>query len=276
MDLIDIGANLCHESFAPDRDAVLSRAATAGVSQIIVTGSCLESSRAAQALAAAHPGHLFSTVGLHPHQAEDFGPALMEAFRELAALPQTVAIGETGLDFFRDLSPRATQEASFHAHLALAVELQRPVFLHQRDAHDRFLPILREYLPDLPAAVVHCFTGSDAELDDYLASDLHIGITGWICDERRGHHLLDMVHRVPGDRLMVETDAPYLLPRDLRPRPRSRRNEPMFLPHIAATVARARGETPEALATATSATARRLFELPAAPLPERDAGPMIS
>src|SRR5699024_867619 len=157
-------------------------------------------------------------------------------FRALAAHPEVVAIGETGLDFFRDFSPRPQQEAAFRAQLELAAELDMPVFLHQREAHARFLPILRDHLSALPAAVVHCFTGTDTELDAYLDAGCHIGITGWICDERRGHHLRDLVARVPAGRLMIETDAPYLLPRDLRPKPRSRRNDPMHLAHVAATV----------------------------------------
>lgn len=267
MELVDIGANLCHESFQRDRDAVIARAAQAGVAQIVVTGSCAESSRQALTLAQRAPGQLFSTVGLHPHLAEQFSVDMLAEFRELADAHEVVAIGETGLDFYRDLSPRRQQEAAFRAHLELAASLERPVFLHQRDAHERFLPILEEYLPALPSAVVHCFTGAAAELDAYLEQDLHIGITGWICDERRGRHLLDLMTRIPLHRLMVETDAPYLLPRDLRPKPKNRRNEPAYLPHIVATIARALGDTPEALAAATTATARRFFGLPASVAP---------
>jgi len=273
MELIDIGANLCHDSFDSDRDAVIARAARAGVAQMVVTGSDAASSRRSLALARQHAGVLFATAGLHPHQACEFGPALLDTLRELTAAGEVVAVGETGLDFFRDLSPRDRQEAAFHAHLELAAETGLPVFLHQRDAHERFLPILDEYLPSLNAAVVHCFTGADRELDAYLERDLHVGITGWICDERRGRHLLDIAGRIPAQRLMVETDAPYLLPRDLSPKPRTRRNEPAYLAHIAATLARARGETTAALASATTATARRFFALPArAPQPGNDAG----
>ncbi len=263
MDLTDIGANLAHDSFDADRPAVIERAFAAGVSRIVVTGSCRASAEAAQRLAAAHPGQLFATAGLHPHHAEDFSDDLLARFRALAGYPEVVAIGETGLDFFRDFSPRPRQEAAFRAHLELAAELDMPVFLHQRDAHDRFLPILREYLSALPAAVVHCFTGTGAELDAYLDAGCHIGITGWICDERRGSHLLELVAHIPEGRLMIETDAPYLLPRDLAPKPRSRRNEPLYLPHIAATIARARGETPASLAHHTSAAAETFFRLPA-------------
>src|SRR5262249_4358658 len=144
------------------------------------------------------------------------------------------AVGECGLDFNRDFSPRPVQERWFAAQLALAAALDKPVFLHERDAHARFVAILKEAPP--VRGVVHCFTGTRAELDVYLEMGLHIGITGWICDERRGAGLAALVRHVPLDRLLVETDAPFLVPRDLRPRPAH--NEPAFLPHIAQTVAR--------------------------------------
>ena len=148
----------------------------------------------------------------------------------------------------------------FDAQLALAAELGMPVFLHCRDAHARFIEILRPWLPSLPGAVLHCFTGSDQELDQCLALGLHIGVTGWLCDERRGQLLREQVARIPAGRLMIETDAPYLVPRDLKPRPK--RNEPAFLPHIAQVVAACRGEAPEALLAHTRATSAAFFQLP--------------
>jgi len=195
--------------------------------------------------------------------AEHHDDNALTTLADLARAPEVRAVGETGLDFNRDFSPRADQERVFVAQLETAARIGKPLFLHQRDAHQRFLAILREYLPSVPAAVVHCFTDGAAELDDYLDLGLYIGITGWICDERRGAHLREIVGRVPADRLMIETDAPYLLPRDLQPRPKSRRNEPAYLPHIAEAIARARGERPEDLAAAATATARRFFDLPA-------------
>ncbi|NIR32153.1 MAG: hydrolase TatD, partial [Gammaproteobacteria bacterium] len=178
----------------------------------------------------------------------------------LAADPLLVAIGETGLDFNRDFSPRPVQRDLFERQLQLAAELGLPVFAHERDAHGAFVEILRPLRGELKAIVVHCFTGTAEELDAYLELDCHIGITGWICDERRGHHLHDFLERIPHERLMVETDAPYLLPRDLDPRPRTRRNEPMYLAHIVDTLGRIRGEDPAVLATRTTATARRFFD----------------
>jgi TatD DNase family protein len=177
-----------------------------------------------------------------------------------------VAIGECGLDYYRDLAPRAAQRSAFALQLELAVRTAKPVFLHQRDAHEDFLAILREHATQLRGGVAHCFTGNGVQLDAYLGLGLHIGITGWICDERRGAGLKALVPHIPADRLMVETDGPYLLPRDLMPKPASRRNEPAFLPHIARVVADARGESAVDLAASSTAAARRLFGLPT-PMP---------
>ena len=189
----------------------------------------------------------------------------MAELRQLATLPEVVAVGECGLDYFRDLSPRAAQQKAFHRQLELAARVGKPVFLHQRDAHADFVAILREHRAALAGGVAHCFTGTREELTACLEMDLAIGITGWICDERRGAHLLPLMKEIGADRLLLETDGPYLLPRDLPVKPESRRNEPAYLPHIAATVARARGESLEQLAATSTAAAQRLFGLPQEP-----------
>ena len=260
--MIDIGINLAHDSFDSDRDAVIDRAHSAGVVQMIVTGASLESTQQAIALARAHPRALFATAGVHPHHATELTPARLEELATLARDPEVVAIGECGLDYFRDFSPREDQRRAFHLQLELAARLGKPVFLHERDAHDDFLAIVREHRATLVGGIAHCFTGTAAQLQRYLEQDLAIGITGWICDERRGAHLLPLMRDIPATALQLETDAPYLLPRDLAPRPASRRNEPMHLPHIARVVARARGESFEELAAAATAASRRLFRLP--------------
>jgi TatD DNase family protein len=262
MQLIDIGINLAHDSFDSDRDAVIARAAAAGVVQMVVTGSSGDSTRRAIELATTHPGQLFATAGVHPHHATDLDDALYAELEVLAQRPEVVAVGECGLDYFRDFSPREIQRRAFHRQLELAARLKKPVFLHQRDAHEDFIAILREHWRDLKSGVAHCFTGTADELRSYLDLGLAIGITGWICDERRGHHLLPLMKEIPSDRLMLETDGPYLLPRDLDPKPASRRNEPMYLPHIAQAVARAREEPLERLAALTTASARTFFGLP--------------
>jgi TatD DNase family protein len=262
MEWIDIGVNLAHDSFDADRDAVMQRALDAGVTQMIVTGASEDGTRKAIELAHAHAGRLFATAGVHPHHAADLTAEALSALRELAQDPAVVAVGECGLDYFRDFSPRDLQRRAFTWQLELAAQLGKPVFLHQRDAHDDFLAILREHAPGLAGGVAHCFTAGAPERDAYLALDLHIGITGWICDERRGLHLREVVKGIPADRLLLETDAPYLLPRALKPAPRSRRNEPHYLPHVAAAVAAARGESMDTLARTASDNTRRLFRLP--------------
>jgi TatD DNase family protein len=263
-DFIDIGLNLTHRQFNPDRAEVLARAQSGGVSRMILTGTSVTGSHDALELARQHPGVLWSTAGVHPHGGKDWSDAAARALDGLARGSTTVrAIGECGLDFERNISPRAEQERAFSAQLELAVNLGLPVFLHERAAHARFLAILGRFRARLVGAVVHCFTGSAAELDAYLGLDCHLGITGWICDERRGRHLLDLMPKIPLDRLMLETDAPFLTPRDLEPGPSRGRNEPAFLPHIAARVAQARGMDLASLAAATTATATAFFGLPA-------------
>lgn len=259
--MIDIGVNLTSSQFDKDREAVLARAEAAGVTGLVLTGTNLAESRAVATLAAGRPGFCYATAGVHPHDAKTFDDATLDELRRLAAEPQVVAIGECGLDFNRDFSPRRQQEAAFEAQLALAAELQLPVFMHCRDAHDRFMAILGPWRDRLPAAVLHCFTGTEDELNDCLALDLHIGITGWICDERRGAELQRLVLLIPPERLMMETDSPYLIPRDLSPKPASRRNEPAYLPHIAGRIAACRGEDTAGLIAATTATSRAFFQL---------------
>ena len=259
MQLVDIGANLTHSAFASDLDEVLARARRAGVAQIIATGTTVEESRHAAALADSHPGLLYATAGVHPHHARECTPRTIKDLGELAKHPRCVAIGECGLDFNRNYSPHPDQEKWFVAQLELGIQLGKPLFLHSRDAHPRFAEILRTY--EVKKAVAHCFTGEAEELKAYLNLGLYVGITGWICDERRGKHLLELVKQIPKNRLLLETDAPYLTPRDLRPQPKTRRNEPAFLPHILHTVARTLGRLAEEVAVETARNARELFSL---------------
>jgi TatD DNase family protein len=262
MDLIDIGANLTHESFRQDFDDVLARASAHGVGKMVVTGASREGSVHALEIARASGGRLFATAGVHPHHAVDYDDRTDALLRELAREPEVRAVGETGLDYNRNYSPRDVQRDVFERQLEIAVEAGKPLFLHQRDAHHDFLAILKRYRDRVPAAVVHCFTDTGEALRDYLDLDCHIGMTGWICDERRGAHLRELVKMIPANRLMLETDSPYLLPRTIRPMPKDRRNEPMYLAHIRDEVARDRGETREALTEATTRTATAFFDLP--------------
>lgn len=267
MQLIDIGANLTHESFDRDRDAVLQRARAAGVAAMVVTGASREHSPLALDLARQHPGFLYATAGVHPHHAVEYTEECDAQMRALLPHEEVVAVGECGLDYFRDFSPRPAQRRAFERQLRIAADLAdagnpKPLFLHQRDAHADFLAVMQEYEGRIGAAVVHCFTGTREEMFDYLDRDWYIGITGWLCDERRGAHLRELVRHIPAERLMIETDAPYLLPRTLKPTPKDRRNEPMFLAHIVEELARDRGEDVATSAAATTATARNFFRLP--------------
>jgi TatD DNase family protein len=238
MHLIDIGANLTHESFRHDLATVLDRARAHGVIQMVVTGASHDGSEHAWELAKNYPEVLSATAGVHPHHAIDYTDVTDARLRELAQLAEVRAVGETGLDYHR-----------------------KPLFLHQRDAHHDFLALLKRYRDRVPAAVVHCFTDTREALLDYLALDCHIGITGWICDERRGTHLREFVREIPANRLMIETDAPYLLPRTVRPQPSHRRNEPMYLKHICEEIARDRGEPVEVTAANSAETAKAFFGL---------------
>lgn len=260
-ELVDIGVNLTNKAFGADLDAVLGRARAAGVAAMVVTGTSEAESRAAADLARQHPGFLYATAGVHPHHAKDCGDATLDLLRELAGRPEVVAIGECGLDYNRDFSPRPVQRAWYEKQVTLACELDMPLFLHEREAAEDLLAVLRTHRSGLRAAVVHCFTGEREALEAYLELDLHIGITGWICDERRGIHLHELVASIPAERLMLETDAPYLTPRSLRPKPKRGRNEPAFLPEVLKTVARCRGVAEADLAASSTATARRFFGL---------------
>jgi TatD DNase family protein len=261
MQLFDIGANLGHDSFDHDLDSVLQRARDAGVVQLIVTGASRDGSPRALQLAQQHPGFLHATAGVHPHHASDYTDECDAEMRALHVHPEVVAVGECGLDYFRDLSPRPAQRRAFERQLQIAVDTGKPLFLHQRDAHDDFMAVLRNFDGRLGPLVVHCFTGSRPELFAYLDRDWHVGITGWLCDERRGQHLRELVPHIPADRLMIETDAPYLLPRTVKPQPSHRRNEPMYLAHIVEELARDRGEDVAVTAAQTTANARAFFRL---------------
>lgn len=259
LELIDIGLNLTHDSFAADLDAVIDRADAVGVRRAIVTGSDLAHSRAAIALAERYPQRLRATAGTHPHHAGQLTHADRDALLELLRHRQVVAVGECGLDYFRNFSPHVDQERAFRLQLEFAVETGKPVFLHQRDAHQEFLQILGDYWPRIRGGVAHCFTGEPEEARTYLDMGLYIGVTGWVCDERRGQALREAVPLIPLDRLLIETDAPYLIPRDLKPKPSSHRNEPMYLPQVLRRISDLRHESMADIAAATTANALRLF-----------------
>jgi len=260
-DLIDIGANLTHATFDADREDVIHRARDAGVRRMIITGGSEQGSRDALLLAQKYPGQMYATAGVHPHYASEYSDSVQHTLAELLLSDVVVAVGECGLDYFRNFSPVAAQRHAFQSQLELAAKSGLPVFLHQRDSHDDFIELLQPMLHKIPGAVAHCFTGNEAQLREYLDIGLSIGITGWICDERRGAHLQEIVGLIPDDRLMLETDAPYLLPRSLANKPKSRRNEPHYLREVLRVVAAAMGRQEEDIARLSRENAERFFRL---------------
>ncbi|MFU8816419.1 MAG: TatD family hydrolase [Pseudomonadales bacterium] len=265
--MIDIGVNLLHGQFDHDRSEVLERARAAGVEHLIITGIDVDSSRAAAAFAAAAGARprLSSTAGVHPHEAAAAPPGWQQQIDDIARQPEVVAIGETGLDFHRNFSPPAVQEEVFRDHLLLARRLTLPVFVHDREAGATVAACLEEMGPLPAGVVVHCFTGARAELMRYLDMGCYIGITGWVCDRRRGQGLRDLVPLVPLDRLLIETDAPFLRPHNAPGDAHGRRNEPALLSFVAARLAEIYGVWAEDLQAITSTNARALFRLGAGP-----------
>ena len=259
--LIDIGANLTHSSFDHDLDAVLQNADSVGICQIIVTGTTVTKSIRALELSKSYPHHLFATAGVHPHHAKEFDEHTTDALRDLAQNDQIIAIGECGLDFHRNFSTRNEQQYAFSNQLELATEVDLPVFLHQREAHKELVALLKPIRHRLCGGVAHCFTGGPSELRTYLDMDLYIGITGWLCDDNRGGALRDAVCDIPLERLLLETDAPYLLPKDLPNKPSSRRNEPKFLPHILEQLSEIMNKPVSVIANASRINAEKLFKL---------------
>ena len=257
MHLIDSHAHLDGPKFAADLDAVLERAQAAGVDTIITIGVDLATSCAAADLARRYPG-VFASAGVHPHDAGRFDDADWPALAALWAEPRVRAVGETGLDYFYDFSPRERQQALFRRHLEAAGEVGRPVVIHIRDAYDDALALVAEV--GVPAGgVVHCFTAGPAECERALALGLHISIPG-IVTFKNGESIRAAIPLVPDDRLLVETDSPYLAPIPHR----GQRNEPAFVAHTAARVAEVRGVSVEALTATTRANTIRLFGLPIA------------
>jgi len=258
---IDIAVNLIGSALEKNIDDVIQRAAEQGVSPLIVIGSDLTESEKAIQCCQQHPNQLYCTAGVHPHHASEWHSQSSEQLKQLARESQVVAVGECGLDYNRDFSPRPMQRQAFAEQLALAVELKMPVLMHERDAHADFLAIVKEYRSELTGALLHCFTGNRQSMESYLELDMHLGITGWVCDERRGLELAELVVDIPDNRILIETDSPYLLPRSMRPKPKSSKNEPQYLPYISQYIAKLRGQDTEQFAAQTYQNSVDFFRL---------------
>ncbi|WDE95931.1 TatD family hydrolase [Lentisphaera profundi] len=257
--MIDICVNWFKAPFDKDREDILSRAQDAGITHIFSTGSTVENSQQSAEIAKLRPELFSATAGIHPHYASSWNKNSQDAIEQLLQLDVVRALGECGLDFNRNFSSPEEQIFAFEQQIELAIKYQKPLFMHQRDAHDSFIKIIKEKRKDFTKGVVHCFTGTEEELDDYLELDLHIGLTGWICDERRGFHMHDFIPKIPLSRLMIETDAPYLSPRTMKPR--IHRNEPAFLVHLVQQLADIYGCSFAEVAKQTEQTTKPFYNL---------------
>lgn len=266
--MIDIGSNLTSESFKNDLPEVIQRAKKQGVSAIIATGTSAESSINAQQLAANYPQYLYSTAGVHPHEADHYSGQTEKTLSELLASKgrkQIVAVGETGLDYYRNFSTQDNQIKAFESQIQLAKDTQLPLFLHEREAFKDFYSIIKAHCHSLTnKAVVHCFTGNQEALKAYLDLGLYIGITGWISDKKRGENLRQIIRYAPLERLMIETDAPYLTPQQKGIKellPQHRRNEPCSLKFTAEKLAECLDIKYQTLIEATTKTTCDFFNL---------------
>lgn len=261
MELIDIGLNLMHKSYNKDRREIILNGDKVGVKKAIITGTSIKSSIEALDYASNYPGVLYSTAGVHPHDAKTCDDNTINILKDLAQNESVVAIGECGLDYNRNFSPQNIQREWFKKQLELADTLQMPVFLHDRESYSDFSKILRQFPDVAEKSVVHCFTGDKYEVEDYLSLGCYIGVTGWICDERRGDQLKEAVKYIPPERLMIETDGPFLIPRDLKPKPKQHRNEPKYLPHILNRIAYEMNIDCEVLATQVTKNTKEFFNI---------------
>lgn len=260
MELIDIGLNLMHKSYDNCRVEVMNEANDVGVSSAIITGSSINSSKNAVEYASTKT-NLFATCGVHPHDAKTCDENTISTLRSLAENDCVVAIGECGLDYNRNYSPQNIQRKWFEQQIKLAEELDMPLFLHDRESYDDFAKIMNRHGKIAKRSVVHCFTGSKYEAEDYLDLGCYIGITGWICDERRNQELLKAIKVIPPERLMIETDGPFLIPRDLTPKPKKNRNDPKYLPHILKRISKEMNMEYEELGEIVTDNTKKFFNL---------------
>jgi TatD DNase family protein len=244
MKLFDSHCHLDDQSFIKDLDQVIVQARQAGVEKIMVVGITQKSCRLAVKLAENNPG-IYASVGIHPHDVKDCTEEVLNDLKKLSQTKKVKAWGETGLDFNRMFSPRALQEKWFVRQIELARELGLPLIFHERDSHGRFSEMLKAHLEPGAKGVVHCFSGNKKELFDYLSLGLYIGITGIVTIESRGAELRKLVTEIPSDRLLIETDAPYLTPAPQKNK--TRRNEPAFVKSVFMKIAEVRKEDPEEL-----------------------------
>ena len=231
LPLIDIGANLLDKKLFQNIDTIIQNCKSNNIEKIIITSSHINDTREAIEFMQKEPDMFFTTVGFHPHNAKDYEDQYYDEMNNLCKFPQVKAIGECGLDYRRNYSNPVDQIYCFRRHLDLACINNLPMFLHEREAHNDFLMLLKEYIHKIENVVVHCFTGTKKDLKNYLDLGCYIGITGWVTDPKRGMHLHDIIKYIPADKLMIETDSPYLLPFNY-PIKNKKYNEPCNLIYI--------------------------------------------
>ena len=236
-EIADIACNFTSDRFDNDLDEVINQAIINNITKFGLICSRLSDIDKLLEIYNRYSKDMFFTIGVHPHHANEINEKYLEKLKEVININNPHAIGETGLDFFRNLSTYEEQVFAFEEQIKIAIKTNKPIFLHQRDSHDDFIKILRKYSSDIKKAVVHCFTGTQEQLDDYLELDCYIGVTGWICDAKRNVELRKTIKNIPLERLMIETDCPYLIPKNLEEKPKNNRNEPTYLNHIANEVA---------------------------------------
>ncbi len=279
--MIDIGVNLFSSQFDGEHNQLLLEAYQAGVRGLLITGTTVANSQQAQSYCQQRDEErtpnttaCFATAGVHPHHAQEITEHWLQDLAQLAKQPQVVAMGEMGLDYFRNFSNPSSQKRCFAAQVALAAECQLPLFVHDRDASTDTLQILQQQLlgagrSDLSCVVIHCFTGTAAALQGYLEAGCYIGITGWVSDQKRGQALRELIPKIPLSRLLIETDAPYLRPQNA-PAPQDkkhkRRNTPALLPYVASSLASLLEISEAQVQQHSSDNAKRLFNLPASAL----------
>ena len=236
-EIADIACNFTSERFDNDLDEVINQAIVNNITKFGLICSRLSEIDKLLEIYNRYSKDMFFTIGVHPHHANEINEEYLKKLKEVINNNNPHAIGETGLDFFRNLSTYEEQIYAFEEQIKIAIDTNKPLFLHQRDSHDDFIKILRKYSSDINKSVVHCFTGTKEQLNDYLELDCYIGVTGWICDAKRNVELRKTIKNIPLERLMIETDCPYLIPKNLDEKPKNNRNEPTYLNHIANEVA---------------------------------------
>ena len=258
--LIDIGANLTHPELYNQLDKIVENLQIADIKKVIITSSNLGDTKTALDIINLYPNLFYTTVGFHPHNAKDFSLSDIDKMHDYSKDKNIVAIGECGLDYYREYSTKEQQIYCFEEQLSIAESLELPLFLHERHAHKDFAKILKSHINKIKNSVVHCFTGTKNELKTYLDMGCYIGITGWISDTNRGKHLHDLLEYIPEDRLMIETDSPYLIPHNL-PFKHNGINEPSFLNFVAQTIAECLNKDINTIKEITYRNTKRFFSI---------------